>query len=222
MQFSVIIPAAGIGRRMGGKEPKQYLCLGEKPLICHTLERFRRFEEVIVVVESGKIDQFSMEILEKYDFPAWKVVEGGEKRQDSVRNGLTALETDCDVVLIHDGVRPFVSPVLIEEVAKVAAEQGAAILAVPVRDTIKRVSGTTIGATVDRTELWQAQTPQAFRLDLLRTIFAAAYRDGYYGTDEASLCERLGEKVTVVRGDDRNLKITTPQDLAIAEALLSG
>lgn len=222
MKVSAIIAAAGLGKRMGRDSPKQYLELVGRPIICHTLDKFRGMAQVIIVVEKDRVDGFRREILEAHGFSkGWHVVAGGEKRQDSVRNGLGCVSDNCDVVLIHDGVRPFIAPRLIAEVADRAQEFGAAIVAIPVKDTIKKVErGDVIVGTVDRQSLWRAQTPQAFRLEIVRKAFDVAYRDRFYGTDEASLVERLGLEVAIVSGEDWNFKITTPDDLMIAEALL--
>lgn len=220
MKIAVVIPAAGMGRRMGTNQPKQYLQLAGRPMIAHTLERFRTVESVVVVVEPERVESFRREIIDAYQFPReWHVVAGGAERQDSVRNGLEYVPNVCDVVLVHDGVRPLITPELIQAVARKAADIGAAIVAIPTRDTIKRCVEDFISETIDRTHLWQAQTPQAFRTDIIKKAFATAYRDNFYGTDEASLVERVGVPIALVRGSDWNIKITTPEDLVIAEAL---
>ncbi|OGQ22887.1 MAG: 2-C-methyl-D-erythritol 4-phosphate cytidylyltransferase [Deltaproteobacteria bacterium RIFCSPLOWO2_02_FULL_44_10] len=222
MKIAIIIPAAGIGTRMKKNCPKQYLDIAGKPLICHTLERFRSFHQVVIVVAPERVDSFQTDILQHYDFPQWSVIEGGEKRQDSVRNGLNALSSDTEIVVVHDGVRPFVTHELIEQCISKAAEVGAAIVAVPVNDTIKHVDEIkNILQTIERAQLWRAQTPQTARYSLLKKAFDAAYRDNFYGTDEASLIERIGEKVAIVPGSERNIKITTPEDLRLAEFWLS-
>lgn len=225
MKTAAIIASAGIGQRMGGDLPKQYLELGGRPIICHTLDRFREargIDEVVVVVEPGREAAFRHEIIEHYDYPgSWRVVAGGRIRQESVANGLALVSPDCDVVLIHDGVRPFISAQEIERAVAVAARDGACIVAAPIRETVKRAGADGfICETVDRERLWGAQTPQCFLRSLFEEAMACALRDGFIGTDEACLVERTGVRVTIVEGDARNIKITTPADLAIAEAIL--
>ncbi|MBI4126544.1 MAG: 2-C-methyl-D-erythritol 4-phosphate cytidylyltransferase [Deltaproteobacteria bacterium] len=221
MKIAVVIPAAGMGRRMGTSQPKQYLALAGRPLICHTLERFKTCESVVVVVEPERVELFRREILGTHDFPReWHVVAGGPERQDSVRNGLEYVPNTCDVILVHDGVRPLITFALIQTVTHKAFDAGAAIVAIPTRDTIKRGVEGFVSETIDRTHLWQAQTPQAFRADIIKKAFAAAYRDNFSGTDEASLVERIGVPIALVQGSDWNIKITTPEDLIIAESLV--
>lgn len=225
MNAWAIIAAAGMGKRMGGDTPKQYLKLGGRPLICHTLERFRdalAIESVVIVVEPGKEDAFRHDIIEAFGFPAdWKVVAGGGIRQESVANGLKEVPADCDVVVVHDGVRPFISPQAIDESARRAFDEGACIVATPITETIKSVDGHgVIDFTVDRQVLWGAKTPQSFKRNVLAEAMNKAIEDNFTGTDEASLAERIGIKVRIIEGDDRNIKITTPEDLVIAEALL--
>jgi len=226
MKAAAIIAAAGIGRRMGGDRPKQYLELSARPIICHTLDRFLKsadIDEVIIVVEPGRERVFTDDIIEAFDYPRdWKVVAGGEVRQESIKNGLAAVSDDIDVVLVHDGVRPFITGEQIQRLAEVAFEDGACILADPLKETIKRVSDGVIVETVDRSALWGAGTPQAFRTKILREAMSAAIADGFVGTDEAGIVERIGKKVIVIEGGGRNIKITTPADLAIAEAILAG
>lgn len=225
MKAWAIIAAAGIGKRMGGDRPKQYLELGGRPIICHTLERFRAcpaVESCVCVVEPGREVAFRTDILESYDFPStWKVVAGGSVRQESVANGLAVIPADVDVVAVHDGVRPFVTLDQIQEALDAAYREGAAIVASPVKETIKRVTKDgIITTTVDRHDLWGAKTPQCFRRELLIEAMERATRDRFVGTDEASLIERLGKPVRIIAGDDRNVKITTPADLIFAEAVL--
>jgi len=224
MKVAVIIAAGGIGKRMGMDRPKQYLDLLGRSIICHTLERFAHtpdITKVIVVLPPADVKTFEKEFLETCkDIKNCEVTAGGEKRQDSVRNGLKLVPNDYDIVLVHDACRPFISQSLIEETIKAAWKEGAAIVAAPLKETIKRVSNDGhICETVDRLFLWGAQTPQAFRCSLLMRAMDAAYQDGFWGTDEATLIERIGFKVRIIKGDSRNIKITTPQDLVIARAL---
>jgi len=225
MKAWAIIAAAGIGKRMGGSTPKQYLELGGRPIICYTLDSFMdasSIESVVIVVEPGREEEFRNDILKAFKYPAkWKVVGGGGVRQQSVANGLKEVPAECDVVVVHDGVRPFIYPAVIDESARLAAEAKACIVATPIKETIKSVDAHgMVDFTVDRSVLWGAKTPQAFRRDLLDEAMRKAEEDNFFGTDEASLVERLGVSVRIIEGDDRNIKITTPSDLKVAEAIL--
>lgn len=225
MKAWAIIAAAGLGKRMGAGRPKQYLEIGGRPIICHTLERFRgapSIEGAVIVVEPERVEAVRRDIIDGYGFPkGWQVVAGGSVRQGSVANGLACVPADCEVIAVHDGVRPFVTSEAIEESVRLAAAEGACIVATPVKDTIKSVDGRgMVDFTVDRAVLWGAKTPQTFRAGLLREAFAKAAEDNFSGTDEASLVERMGVPVRIIEGDDRNIKITTPSDLIVAEAIL--
>ena len=225
MKVSAIIAAAGTGKRMGGNVPKQYLELAGRPVICHTLDCIRDarwIDSVVVVVEPGRESSFKREILEVEGYPgAWLVTAGGSFRQESVAKGLSMVPAECDVVLVHDGVRPFVTPEIMERASEVAFRDGACIVAARVKETIKRANAEgRIEETVDRDGLWGAQTPQCFRRELLISAMERARRENFVGTDESSIVERVGARVTVLEGDSRNIKITTPDDLSVAEALL--
>ncbi len=225
MNAWAIIAAAGIGKRMAAGRPKQYLEIGGKPIICHTLERFRAsksIQNLVIVVEPGREKAIEDEILGRFKFPnSWIVTAGGAHRQDSVSNGLSRVPADCDVVAVHDAVRPFVTPGQIDSAIELAFKEGACIVATPVKETIKRVAEDRhIAETVDRAALWGAKTPQCFRRALLCDAMARARREGFKGTDEASICERAGTRVRVIEGDERNIKITTPSDIIVAEAIL--
>ena len=225
MKAAAIIAAGGVGKRMSMDRPKQYLDLLGGPIICHTLERFTHtpdITKVIIVLPPADVKMFELEILKCYfqDLQNCEVTAGGEKRQDSVSNGLKLVPDDYDVVLVHDACRPFITARLIEESIKIAWKEGAAIVAAPLKETVKKTnSDGYIDETLDRDVLWGAQTPQAFRLALLREAMDAAYRDRFWGTDEAILVERLGLKVKLIKGDSRNIKITTPEDLVMAKAI---
>jgi 2-C-methyl-D-erythritol 4-phosphate cytidylyltransferase len=225
MKAWAIIAAAGIGKRMGGTTPKQYLELGRRPIICHSLDSFNHastIESVVIVVEPGREGDFRKDILEAFKYPAkWKVVGGGSVRQQSVANGLKAVPDDCDVVVVHDGVRPFIYPAVIDESVRLAKMSGACIVATPIKETIKSVDAHgMIDFTVDRSVLWGAKTPQSFKREVLEEAMRKAAEDNFFGTDEASLVERMGINVKVIEGDERNIKITTPSDLKVAEAIL--
>jgi len=215
---SAIIVAAGAGKRFG--EMKQFAYLRAKPVLEWTLERFQAHPGVdsVVLVLPDEED------LKHYRMRYAKIVEivrGGERRQDSVWQGFRILAAAApEVVLVHDGARPLVSADLISRVIAAARAGGAAVPVLPIEDTIKEVTDGRVSGTVDRTLLARAQTPQGFRYDVLKKAMEAARRDRFYGTDEASLVERAGLPVTAVAGDPRNIKITTPVDIPIAEALL--
>lgn len=215
---SAIIVAAGAGTRFG--QPKQFAYLRAKPVLEWTLERFQSHPEVdaIALVLPDERD------LKHYRLRYPKIVDsvrGGERRQDSVWQGFRLLAAMApEIVLVHDGARPLVGADLVTRVIAAARAEGAAVPALPVEDTVKEVRDGRVAATVDRTLLYRAQTPQGFRYGVLEKAMDAARRDRFYGTDEAALVERLGLPVAVVPGDPRNIKITTPVDIPIAEALL--
>ncbi|RKN65170.1 2-C-methyl-D-erythritol 4-phosphate cytidylyltransferase [Paenibacillus ginsengarvi] len=220
----VVVVAAGKGSRMGAPESKQYLQLQGKPILVHTLEIFERtpeIEAVVLVTGSEDIGR-CITYVEKYGLTkVVAVASGGEERQHSVRIGLERLPEGIEVVAVHDGVRPFVTEAKIAECLHKAHEAGGAVLAVPVKDTIKVVDDSgRIDSTPDRKSLWAVQTPQAFRLGLLRQAHELAVRDGFIGTDDAMLVERTGHSVYIVEGDYTNIKITTPDDMLLAQRLL--
>jgi len=215
---SAIIVAAGAGKRFG--EPKQFAYLRAKPVLEWTLERFEAHPEVeeivLVLPDEQDLKHYRMRYGKILD-----IVRGGEKRQDSVWQGFRLLTASApEVVLVHDGARPLVGPDLISRVIAAARADGAAVPVLPIEDTVKEVRDGRVAGTVDRTLLFRAQTPQGFRYDVLKKALDAARRDRFYGTDEAALVERVGLPVTAVAGDPRNIKITTPVDIPIAEALL--
>jgi len=227
MRVAAIIAAAGVGLRMQSQIAKPYLLLAGRPILAHTLEVFenvREVQEVTVVAHPDDLEYCREEVIAPYGFKkVLRLVPGGKERQDSVYHALKALkqEDGLDIILVHDGVRPFVHPEQIRQVIKAARSHGGAILGVPAQDTLKRVNpqGKVIH-TLDRKDIWQIQTPQGFQADLLWRAFIEAYSRNFYGTDEASLLEEMGQQVAVIQGDLRNLKITTPEDLELAEALL--
>lgn len=223
MNISAIIPAAGKGNRVGGEIQKQFLELADKPIIAHTLLRFQRMDvinNIYLVVPPDKIGYCEMDIVEKYKITkVIEVIAGGKERQDSVYNGFIRVSPETDIVVVHDGVRPFVTEDIIRRSIMEANKYGAAITAIPEKDTIKEVSDGFIVNTLNRRLLWRIQTPQAFKRDILEKAFKKAIDDGYYGTDEASLLERVGCGVKVVNGSDLNIKITTPEELIIGSAI---
>ncbi len=217
-----IIVAAGSGERMGVTTPKQFMLIREKPVLAHTIERFQECDDIddlVIVVPKGKVAYCMDEIVEKWRLDkVVECVEGGRERQDSVHNGLVA--SRGQLVCVHDGVRPVVTPELISECAGSARAYGAAVAAVPVRDTVKKVDGNKVLLTLDRSQLWEVQTPQAFDRELLVRAFESAMKESFYGTDESSLVERIGASVHVVMGSYDNIKITGLEDLEMIEALM--
>jgi 2-C-methyl-D-erythritol 4-phosphate cytidylyltransferase len=225
MHVNAIIVAAGKGERMGASLPKVFLPLAGMPLLIHTLRNVGRSPIIakLVLVIASEREALCRELLATYGSFGSPVtlVHGGPARQDSVRFGLAALDQECDIVVIHDAARPFVSAELIHRSVTVAAMVGGALVAVPVRDTIKRVTEAgTVVETVSRHDLWLAQTPQTFRVPLIRDAHAHALRKGIQVTDDVTLVEHMGGKVQVVPGGIYNFKITTPEDLQLAEAML--
>lgn len=229
MRVAAIIPAAGLGRRMQHDTPKTYLHLAGKPILIHTLEVFEKVpevHEVVVVVHPEDLEFCQEEVIEAYPLKkVLRLVPGGKERQDSVYNALRVLwkhAKELDIILVHDGVRPLVDPAQVGKVVAAARRHGGAVLGIPCQDTLKRINARgEVQGTVDRRELWQIQTPQAFRAALLWRAYQEAMERGFYATDEAALVEALGETVVVVPGSPLNLKITTPDDLKIAEAILA-
>ncbi|MGN7360950.1 2-C-methyl-D-erythritol 4-phosphate cytidylyltransferase [Paenibacillus sp. SAF-054] len=218
----VVVVSAGKGTRMGTPESKQYLLLEDKPIIMHTLEVFEQMplvQEIVLVTGADDIERCSAWIAEYGLRKVIKVIPGGGERQQSVYRGL--LEIGTDWVMVHDGVRPFVKPEHVEACLRKAQLSGAAVLAVKVKDTIKQVSESgTIEATPDRRSLWAIHTPQAFRLSELKQAHEQAAADGFTGTDDSMLMERMGSAVAVVEGSYTNIKITTPEDLEYAAFML--
>ncbi|MGA7343790.1 MAG: 2-C-methyl-D-erythritol 4-phosphate cytidylyltransferase [Terracidiphilus sp.] len=228
MQVFAILPAAGLGTRMAGPQPKQFLALDGIPILIHSLRAFAavtRVTAIYVAVRRPEVERVQAQIGE-YGFAGRvQVVEGGDNRQESVANALAALPAgDDDIVLVHDAVRPLIDAATIERTIDAVAQNGAAIVGLPAVDTIKQVERTAHGAlitsTIPREFVVLAQTPQGFRFGLLRQAFAEAMQDGFVGTDEASVVERAGHPVAVVHGSQVNLKITQPGDLELAEFYL--
>jgi 2-C-methyl-D-erythritol 4-phosphate cytidylyltransferase len=228
MQVFSILPAAGLGTRMAGPQPKQFLELDGVPILIHSLRAFaavKRVTAIYVAVRKSEIKRVQAEIA-KYGFDARvQVVEGGDNRQESVSHALAVVPAlDDDIVLVHDAVRPLIDAATIDRTIDAVVEFGAAIVGLPAVDTIKQVErtahGALITATIPREFVVLAQTPQGFRYGLLQKAFAEAIADGFVGTDEASLVERAGLPVAVVPGSAINLKITQPGDLELAEFYL--
>jgi 2-C-methyl-D-erythritol 4-phosphate cytidylyltransferase len=223
MKYQVIIPAAGQGKRMKAGKNKLLLELEGRPILIHTLEVFERdpaCEGIILAVHPDD-EKTLEELAERHGIgKIEKMVIGGVERQDSVYNALKSVK-NAEMVLVHDGARPFIAASVINELVREAELRGAAIAAAPVKDTIKKAVDGLVKETIERSSLWQVQTPQAFRTQLLSAAHQRAEQEGFTGTDDASLVERLGEEVGIIESDYDNIKITTPEDLYFAEAILA-
>lgn len=224
--FFAIIVAAGRGERVNSVTPKQYLPLLGKPILAHTLDIFEKspwMGEIIVVINPLHEEIFKKEVWERYGYrKVKKYISGGETRQESVYGGVREVKNrGDDFVLIHDGVRPLVDEKILERCVEGVIKFEAVCCAMPCVDTIKcSLNGEVIDETLDRQKIWRAQTPQAFRISLIWEALERAKEEGFQGTDDSSLVERMGKPVRLVLGSEDNLKITTPQDLILAEELL--
>ena len=226
MHVNAIIVAAGEGKRMGGPISKTFLPIAGRPLVLRTLDRFfstRSVEKVVVVVAEKDIRR-GQELIQSdpnLRHRPWLLQAGGASRQESVRHGLEKLGLDCEIVAIHDGARPFISAALIDRCVDEASRHGAAVIGVPVRDTIKVVSADHwVKATPARDTLWEIQTPQAFRKELIVEAHNWGRRQAIEATDDAMLVELMGQPVFLLEGERTNIKITIPEDVLLAEALL--
>lgn len=224
MKCTVIIPAAGRGERFGTTIPKQFLLLGGRPVVSHTIERFLRQPEVdgvILCVSQAHVESSRGFVIDQ-GWDRVEVVEGGSSRQESVSLGLeAAMKQPCSLVVVHDAVRPFFSPRLFRAVLAAAEETGAALPTMALTDTIHRVREGVVVETLDRSEFHAAQTPQCFRAALLSEVLAEAKQKGWNATDEAGAVALSGHEVAVLPGEKHNIKITYPEDLMIAEAILA-
>ena len=223
-KVSAVIAAAGKGTRMGLDTNKLYMEILGQPILAVTLKIFENsdlIDEIIIVSHEDEVEYCRKNIADRYGFSKLKaIVPGGRTRQQSVYNGLKHVTAGCGIVLIHDGARPFIDENGIRECAEAAGKYGAAVAAVPAKDTIKRSDDEDfVAETVDRDKLWYIQTPQAFRYDLIMEAHRKAEEDGFDGTDDAVLAERAGNKVRLVMCNYFNIKITTREDLVIAEAI---
>lgn len=226
MQVNAVIVAAGVGRRMGGDVHKPFVLLAGRPLIVHTLQRFaasQTVRKVIVVAAEEDLSRCQEVVRAEPELHSLECAfqAGGPRRQDSVMEGLGRLDADCEVVVIHDGARPLVSRGLIDRCVTAAFAKGAVVAGLPARNTMKFVSADRrVGETPPRASLWEIQTPQAFRVEIILEAHRRAAGKGEEVTDDATLVERLGKRVTVVDGERTNIKVTFPEDLLLAEALL--
>jgi len=221
-----IVPAAGVGIRMGANRPKQFLEVNGIPILALTLRTLQNcdaVDRIIVVVPKDDLERCRKDVVEHFRLgKVMEVIPGGERRQDSVRLGLDAAGEDFGLVVIHDGVRPLVEGKLLEKVVLVATEHGAAVAGLQARETVKEADETgVVVRTLDRSGIWLIQTPQAFSFAIIREAHERAQREGWpEATDDAALVERLGVPVKIVRGSERNIKVTTPLDLDMVRFLL--
>lgn len=220
----VVIVAAGTGSRMKKDINKQFIKLKNKEIVAHTIDKFynsENIDDIVVVIREDEEEYFNKNIKEKYGFTNIKVAHGGNERQDSVFNGIKMLKKECEVVLIHDGARPFVTDDIIKRSINKANEHNAIVVGVKVKDTIKVVSDNgNIVDTPNRSYLWAVQTPQVFKYDIITKAYEDAYNNNYYGTDDAMLVERIGYNVKMIEGSYNNIKITTQEDLEFGEQIL--
>lgn len=224
MSVLAIIPAAGMGVRMGGATPKQFLSIEGIPIFVHTLRKFVAcpgVDDIFLGLRAEDNERVQQEI-DRERFPQKvRLVEGGPTRQETVARCLDQAPAGTEVVLVHDAVRPFIELEMIQRATEAARKDGAAILGIPSVDTVKQVERQTILGTIPRERIVLAQTPQAFRYEIIREAYSRAAADDFYGTDDASLAERLGYSVTVIMGSDRNIKITKPSDLPLARLYIA-
>ena len=226
MHVTAIVLAAGEGRRIGGEIPKTFLPIAGRPLVLRTLDRMfaaRAVENVVLVIAANEIERCQSMLRADAalrDRP-WLLQAGGLTRQQSAKRGLEKIGSDTDIVIIHDGARPFVSAVLIDSCVEVAADKGALVVGLPAHDTIKVVSqDQRIQSTPDRNSLWEIQTPQVFRRELIVAAHERAEKDGVQVTDDAMVVERMGTPVYVIHGERTNFKITVQEDVWLAETLI--
>jgi 2-C-methyl-D-erythritol 4-phosphate cytidylyltransferase len=224
MSVVALVPAAGYFRRMGQK--KEFLSLGDRPVLAHVLqvlESYPRICDIILIIDRRNLKFCQNEIVRRRKFSKVReLVIGGPRRQDSVYNGLVRVRGDCDIVLIQDGDRPFLTEDMIANSIEEAIKYGACIYAVPAVDTVKLAQKGKgfVAETLERAKLWLAQTPQTFKYGLILDAHKRAHEDKFEATDDASLVERMGHRVKIIEGSYENIKITTPQDLALAELIL--
>jgi len=224
MSVLAIIPAAGMGLRMGGDTPKQFLSLEGEPIFVHTLRKFVASDDIdsiLLGLRAEDIDRAAVEVEREHFGKPVRLVPGGATRQETVARCLAEAPADTEVVAVHDAVRPFVELDAIHRVVEAARKEGGAILGILSVDTVKQVERQNILGTIPRERIVLAQTPQAFRYDLLRGAVDRALAEGFIGTDESSLVEREGHKVVVLMGSDRNIKITKPSDLPLARLYIA-
>jgi 2-C-methyl-D-erythritol 4-phosphate cytidylyltransferase len=224
MSVLAIIPAAGVGVRMGGGTPKQFLSLEGVPIFVHTVRKFvssDAIDEIMLALRAEEMERAQADVDREHFSKPVRLVAGGATRQQTVARALAETPPATEIVVVHDAVRPFIELAMIQRVVEAARKSGAAILGIPSVDTVKQVERQTILGTIPRERIVLAQTPQAFRYSIIQEAFARAAADGFNGTDESSLAERLGHNVTVLMGSDRNIKITKPSDLPLARLYIA-
>lgn len=221
----VVIVAAGSGSRMKRDINKQFIKLDGKEIIAYTIEKFYKSEDIddiVIVIKENEEKYFIENIINKYGFDNIKLAYGGKERQDSVYSGIKKLNSNCEIVLIHDGARPFVNEDIIKNSIEEAKENNAVVVGVPVKDTIKVVdSDGNIVDTPNRSLLWSVQTPQSFKYEIITKAYEYAYSNDYYGTDDAMLVEHIGYNVKMIEGSYDNIKITTEEDLHFGIQILN-
>lgn len=225
MKISLIIPAAGTGSRMKADKNKQYLELGGMPVLAHTIGRFHsiaEIEEVIIAAGKDELDFCRIHVAEKYGFTkVKKIVPGGATRQDSVFNALLEVSEDADFVIIHDGARPFLQEKRIRDFISALKDENALVMGVPEKNTLKKIKDSFIVNTIPRENVWEIQTPQGFRRTLILDAFKENMDNLHLFTDDSFLVEKLRIPVKIFQGDNLNIKITTPEDLKLGNAILS-
>lgn len=220
----VVIVAAGTGSRMKKDINKQFIKLNDKEIVAHTIDKFynsENIDDIVVVIREDEKDYFNKNVIDKYGFENIKIAYGGNERQDSVYNGIKKLKEGCEVVLIHDGARPFITNDIIKRSINEAKNHNAIVVGVKVKDTIKVVNDSgDIVDTPNRNYLRAVQTPQVFKYNIITKAYEDAYNNNYYGTDDAMLVERIGYNVKIIEGSYNNIKITTQEDLEFGEQIL--
>jgi 2-C-methyl-D-erythritol 4-phosphate cytidylyltransferase len=221
---SVVIVAAGTGSRMNMNINKQFIKLYDKEVIAYTIDAFynnENIDEIVVVIREDEEEFFVEHIINKYMYKNIKIAYGGKERQDSVYNGLKRLDYNCNIVIVHDGARPFIPKTVLDESIREANLNNAVVVGVPVKDTIKVIDNNNIVRdTPNRKHLWAVQTPQVFNYKVLMDAYENAYNKDYYGTDDAMLVEYLGQEVKMIMGSYENIKITTKEDISFGEQIL--
>ena len=221
----VIIVAAGSGSRMNMGINKQFIQIKGKEILAYTIDKFynnKNIDKIVVVSKESELEFIEQSILNKYKFHNISVVSGGKERQDSVYNGLLELGGNYEIVLVHDGARPFITNSVIDKSIEEAIKNNAVVVGVPVKDTIKVVNNhQEVVQTPKRDLLWMVQTPQVFKYNILKNAYDKAYEEGFYGTDDAMLVERSGQVVKMINGSYDNIKITTVEDLDIGEQIIN-
>jgi len=225
MKIVALIAAAGKGRRMNSRISKPFIPVSGKPILAYTIDKFEKcksIDKIYLIVNPEEKEICHKNIILKYNFSkVQELVDGGDTRQDSIYNGLKALDRDTDIVVIHDGARPLVEENIIQNSIEKAQKYGAAIAAIPIKDTVKKSDNNFyISKTLNREEIWRAQTPQTFKYDIILPAYHQAYKDKYLATDDAAIVEKYGHKVKLIIGPEENIKITTPFDLIVAEVFL--